>query len=573
MSNFSDPQNERESRALENPNIPLGTPAVWAEVFGDASTESGEPVSPSRALSYSPVWQAVNLISSDVSKLPINVYRRRLDLGERGREIDRDHPAYRLIRHKANAAMASYQFWRRMMTHALIWNSAYALVDYKNGVPVALLPLLPDRTTPQIQDDGSVIYVTEINRELHGFNASQVLHIQGISIYGDADCELVYKARNSFALGLAAEKFASRFFKNGARIGGILEVPPGMTKAAADNLETGFRKTYENVSNSFKTVILREGSKFHTGQFTPEQSQLLSARQEQIREVARWYNLPPHKLGDATNVSYSSLSEENRSYLDSTLSAWLHTIAAECYLKLLTTDEQETDSHFIEHNTGAFIAADIKTQYEVGRMGIEMGVLSPDEFRAMQNQNPRSDGLGDKFLKPLNMSFADEEEPAPEPPAPPELPGAEDVLDEEPAEEPDEDDSEEDAEEAARVALGNSLTDAMARTLAVVSRWARQKTPGSFVNHIDNRLAELAAAPFQARIGDSLAVYVALRGGSGDEIAEKVTRRWLETVKIVLNATFESTPADVLRAAVEASCDQLKNEIDLLWRTIDETCK
>ena len=562
-----DPQKNQQTRSMENPNIPLGSPQVWNEVFGDSGTEAGEAVSPRRALSYSPVWQAVNLISGDVSKLPLNVYKRRPDLGERGREIDTSHPAHHLIRHKANSAMAAYRFWRRQMVHLLLWNNSYSLIDYQNGQPVALLPLLPDRTTPQIQDDGSIVYVTEISGDLHGFAASQILHLEGISIYGDADCELVYKARNSFALGLAAEKFASRFFKNGARIGGVLEVPAGMTKPAADNLETGFRKTYEGLGNSFKTVILREGAKFHTGQFTPEQSQLVAARQEQVREVARWYNLPPHKLGDTqAATSYNSLEQENRSYLDSCLSAWLHTIASECYLKLLTTEQQDRDSHFIEHNTGALIAADIKTQFEVGRMGIEMGVLSPDEFRAMQNQNPRADGLGGKFLKPLNMSFADEEEEE-ETPAqlPPAEPGPADPVDDQ----PEEDDQ---AEEAARAALDNALAAAMEKTLATVNRWARQKKPAAFVNHVDNRLAELAAPPFAARIRDSVAVFAALKGGDSDKIQEKVARRWLEIVQKDLNTTLESTTAEDLQAAITARTKELTNEITTLWSLIDANC-
>jgi len=564
MSQIIDPQKDREARALENPNIPLGSPAVWNEVFGDTGTEAGEAVSPSRALTYSPVWQAVNLISGDVAKLPLNVYRRRPDLGERGREVDREHPAQKLLRYKSNGVMSAYKFWRRMLTHVLIWNNAYALIDYQNGQPVALLPLLPDRTRPEIQADGSIIFVSEVGRTLHGFNASQVLHLEGVSVFGDADTELVYKARNSFSLGLAAEKFASKFFANGARIGGVLEVPAGMTKTAADNLETGFRKTYENVTNSFKTVILRDSAKFHTGQFTPEQSQLVAARQEQVREVARWYNLPPHKLGDfASSASYSSLEQENRSYLDSCLSAWLHTIASECYLKLLTGEQQDNNTHFIEHNTGALIAADIKTQYEVGRMGIEMGVLSPDEFRAMQNQNPRGDGLGEKFLKPLNMSFADEKEEAPEPPpAPPE--------EEAPAEV--EEDSEE-AQQAARAALERSLAAATEKTLNTVKRWARQKTPAAFVNHVDNRMKDEATLPIVARIRDSLTVFAALNGGDSDEIAQKVACRWLEIVQKELNEALETTTEDNLQAEITGRCDELQKQYSQLWRIINENCQ
>ena len=232
-----------------------------------------------------------------------------------------------------------------------------------------------------------------------------------MSVNGLADCQVIYKARESFALSIAAENFASKYFSNGGRIGGILEMPAGMQKQGADNLEAGFRKTYEGLDTSFKTVILRDGAKFHQAQFTPEQTQMVAARTQQVKEVARWFNIPPHKLGDDSNASYNSLEQENRSYLNHCLSAWLKTIESECYLKILAPMEQESNSHFIEFNVGALIAADIATQYQIYRTGIEAGILSPDEVRAMQNLNPRPDKMGSKYLRPLNMEYADQEQP------------------------------------------------------------------------------------------------------------------------------------------------------------------
>ena len=127
-------------------------------------------------------------------------------------------------------------------------------------------------------------------------------------------------------------------------------MPLGMSKQASDTLEQGFRKTYEGVDNSFKTVLLRDGAKFHQAQFTPEQAQMVPVRKELVKEIARFFNLPPHKLGDDSKSSYNSLEQENRSYLDSSLSIWLNTIASEVWLKLLTTDEQKEQTHFAEHN-------------------------------------------------------------------------------------------------------------------------------------------------------------------------------------------------------------------------------
>ena len=542
-------------RALENPNIPLGSPEVFQQVFGEWRTDSGETITAQRALNFAPVWQAVSLISGDVAKLPLNVYQRRTDLGERGRERADSHPAQRLIRHQANEQMSAHKFWRRLMIQALLWSNSYALIDRDpvSGIPLGLYPLLPDRTAPELQRDGSMLYVTEAGGRLTGYRASDVLHIENMSITGEADCELVLKARNSFALGLAAERFASKFYKNGARIGGILEVPVGMTKQASDNLEQGFRKTYDGADQAFKTIVLRDGARFHAAQQSPQESQMIEARVEQVRDVARWYNLPPHKLGDDARTSYASLEQENRSYLDSCLSSWLAIIAAECWMKLLASPEKQANTHYVEHNTAALIAADIKTQYEIANIGIQSGILSPNEFRATQNLNPRVDGLGDKYIMPLNMTYTDQaDQPA-------------EVEDVEPVAELDE------AQPAETVLAASDRLVTSSRAVTVdaasavasyvtreVRRQAKQKTATRFVTWFDDRFSDLATesekrlhvvADLVAGLSDSQP------GAIRNTLVSHVVLAFGEQVNDLLQTTSEAELLD----AISVECDRFRS--------------
>lgn len=395
-----------QHRSLENPNLPLNDASVWAEYGLANMSASGVSVTPSSSLTYSPVWQAVNLISGDVAKLPFNVFQR-LDNG--GRVLDRMHPVHKLVRKRPNVQMSAFQFWRRVMVHCLIWNRAYALiVRDTDGTPIELLPLLPDRTY-LITSNSEIgpYYATEIDGTLRGFVPRDVLHFEGISVAGD-DCELVSKARNSWALGLTAENFASRFFKNGAKVSGILELPLGISHKAADTVKEGFYKTQSQMDNAFKTVVLRDGAKFHSTSVTPRDGLMGDVRDQQVKEVARWYNLPPHKLGAGEKFSYNSLEQENQSYLDSTLSHWLWTLKAESELKLLTPEEQERDTHYIEHNTRALIQADTATQFEIGEKGVNNGLITQNEWRATQNLNP-VDG-GDVMRQPLNIGTPGQQE-------------------------------------------------------------------------------------------------------------------------------------------------------------------
>lgn len=390
-----------ESRAtIENPSVSLSDPASWDEHFGGGmATDAGVQVSHTGALKCSAVWSAVSMIADDVAKLPLDVYRRRQ--GTNGRDFDDRHPAWWVVRRKANSEQSAFVFWQTLMVHALIWGNGYAYILRNGRGEVAeMLPLLPDRTAPE-RINGQLWYTTETTRGggpyLKALRPDEVYHIHGISIDGIQGCDLVEKFRNSVGLCLAAEGFSSKFFKHGARTSGILELPSTMTDKAGDKIEQGFRKFHEGPENWFKTVILREGAKFHQASVKPQEAEMTTTREQQVREIARWYRMPPSRLGIADSVSYNSKSEDNLAYLDSCLSPWLAAITAECWMKLLTEDQQDADSHYFEHNTGALLRMNGLQRHQVYAIGIRNSIYSPNEVRAMENMNPRDDNEGDKF--------------------------------------------------------------------------------------------------------------------------------------------------------------------------------
>jgi HK97 family phage portal protein len=524
-----------ELRGIENPSVSLNNPKIWDQLYGTGGTNSGINITPDSALGIGAVFQAVNLISGDVAKLPLNVYQRRPDLGDKGREVANNHPAQRLIKYRPNSEMSAFKFWRRLMTHALLWSNAYAyIIRDGSGRPVELLPLLPDRTKPMRTPEGDLFFASEIGGEVRGIPASNILHIEQISIDGMKDCELVKKAREAFALALSAEKFASKYFSNGGRMGGILEINPGVGDTARDNLEAGFRKTYDSSDAAFKTVILRDGSKFHQAQFTPEQTQMTSAREQQVKEVARWFNIPPHKLGDDSKASYNSLEQENRAYLSGCLSHWLRTIDSECYLKLLSPTEQNQNSHFIEFNVSALIAADIATQYDIYRKGIEAGILSPDEVRAMQNLNPRPDGLGGKYLRPLNMEYADHVEPVDtEPPA---------------------SDSDERFDgsliESAKAVLDESVSRFVAYLVRKVNREAKQKTDSRFITWMDGAYADESEG-LRKEIMPAATMYAKVTGSTAEKVIESIDRYVIAGMKTEIDTVLNTANSEQFRAALQ----------------------
>lgn len=403
------PSEQRKS--IEDPSVPLTDFDQIADLFGADESDSGVQMSGRVALTYGPVWRAGNLLAGDVAKLPLVVYRR---LAEGGKDRDPEHPAYYLLRYEPNEEMDAVTFWRTLMLHVLLWGNGYAYIDRDGaGRPIELLPLLPDRTEP-LRIEGRLWYTTRVGHEVRPLRADQVLHIKGLGFDGLKGYSVVSYAKNCFGLGLAAEKFANKFYKNGARMSGLLTHPGRLTQSAAQNLQESFERDTAGLEKAHKVKVLEEGMKFQQLTIAPNEAQFIETRGYQVREVANWFGLPPHKLGDSSRTSYNSLEQENQAYLDQSLDPWNVTIEMECRRKLLSREEKRRDTHVVEYLRQAMVRANIAARYNAYKVGVDGGWLNADEVRDRENMNPIPDGKGKEFRVPLNTAPAGSQTPKPE---------------------------------------------------------------------------------------------------------------------------------------------------------------
>lgn len=388
---------------IENPSMSLQDPRTWDELLGGTQSEAGVVVTHEVALSLAPVWQAVSLISGDVASLPFHVYKR---LENDDREIDYNHPAEYLIADQPNDETSAFEFWRRLMTHALLWQNGYAYIRRKGGSgdPLELLNLLPDRTTCKRDDKGELYYVTEVDGQLVPIPAKNILHVKGLSLGTGEGYDLLKAARNAWGLALAAQGFESKFFANGSQAGGILELPAQWSEQAKKQVEEGWSKRYTGKDNWFRTVILRDGAKFHQVTISPQDSQLSDLRENQVREIARFFNLPPFKLGLSDSVSYNSTEQSQLVYLASCLRHWLAAINGEARIKLLKQSQRYNRTHFLEHNTSKIIELDVKTLNEVLNIQRSAEVINANEWRRKINLNARKDPGGEEYANPNTKS-------------------------------------------------------------------------------------------------------------------------------------------------------------------------
>ena len=143
-----------ETRGVENPAIPL-TSSNILEYYGvNVKTPSGKQVSPSSAMGYSPVWNAVDLISGDISTLRLNTYQRVGD----GKRKAVEHSTFKLLR-RFTGELTSNLWIQVMMSNALLFGKGISKIKRDpTGSAVSMEFVPADRVTIYRAPDGQRAY-------------------------------------------------------------------------------------------------------------------------------------------------------------------------------------------------------------------------------------------------------------------------------------------------------------------------------------------------------------------------------------------------------------------------------
>src|SRR3990172_5495312 len=367
----------------------------WYTPFVRASY-SGQTVTPETAMACSAVFAAVRAISEDVASLPLFIYQRRADGGKNRAPF---HPLYDLLHNEPNRWQTAFEFREMMQGHVLLRGNAYAqIVQGPRGPVDQLVPLHPDRIKIDLSATGEIRYkVRRKDGTEYTLLDDEMFHLRGLSSDGITGLSVIALARESVGLALAAESYGGRFFSRGASPSGVLSTDQKLSPEAAERMAADWQKKHAGVDNAHKVVVLEEGLKWQQIGMTSEDAQFLETRIHQVQDVARWFRIPPHKIGELSRATFTNIEHQAIEYVVDTVRPWCvrweQRISADLILN--------TAAFFAQHNMDALLTGDTKSRYEAYGMGIRDGWLSRNEVRVNDDRNPQP-GL-DEYLSPLNM--------------------------------------------------------------------------------------------------------------------------------------------------------------------------
>lgn len=210
----------------------------------------------------------------------------------------------------------------------------------------------------------------------------------GLGHYGP-----IGRGSGAISLAIAMADYCSGFFQGGG-------VPPLAVKGPMPAGQDAIKRAQKDIAASIQAsresgvpiTNLPAGYELVPVGFDPEKGQMTEARRFQIEEVARLFQLPPVFLQDLTHGTFSNTEQQDLHLVKHVIAQWAEAFEQELNLKLFG---QRNSSRYVKHNLDGLLRGDFATRMAGIAQGVQNGVLTPNEGRALDERPalPHGDDL------------------------------------------------------------------------------------------------------------------------------------------------------------------------------------
>lgn len=340
--------------------------------LGGLLFNGGSGYSSSKSMKLSAVYCATNQISNSVALLPIQI--AQIDKGEK-RPVE--HNLYNILNLKPNQKYNHYNMFKMAIESVILKGNAYMYIERDSNLEVKALQYInADFVQPMVQKDGSVKYlVSGMSGAVDSINMIHLwTHIDeqfnGIS--------LLKYAYNTLKGTADAENTASKFYRGGAGLNGILKATAVLTNDQKKQIKDSWQEAFSSEGNG--VAVLPQGLDYQSVSVNPEDAQLLESREFNITEIARFFNISPIKLFQLEDTSYANMESTQLYYLEDTIKPYVRMIEDEFNRKLFKPSEVGKIGVMFDYKQA--LSTNKQAEAEFYRTLVTNGILSIDDARA-----------------------------------------------------------------------------------------------------------------------------------------------------------------------------------------------
>lgn len=389
---------DKYKNVVENNNI---TSEDFFSIIGGKSV--GE-VSKNNVLKNSSViYACINMIASTISTCEINMFEEN----GTGRKKVINEISY-LLNVSPNELITSTQFWHTFITNLLIFGNGYALIDFKKGVPKKITLLDSAKTTIELSNGKYFIRsITYDNKSIYT-QYENVLHVadvtSGDGVVGTSRIDSIIEKIN---LQRDAMGKASKSFKEGSQIKGILNVATDLSAEAKTKLKSAFNNVLN--SDSSGVSVLSNGIEYQNVASSVSNlvdNEFINSIKLTTSEIASIFGIPVPLLNDLSSTNYSNMQILWRNFF-ANMQGLIAKIEEQCQLKLLSREDRQ--KYFFRLDTTAKLRTDDTERANFYKVMIQNGLMTINECRAMECLEEKEGGDEIRAsLNTINIKWMDE---------------------------------------------------------------------------------------------------------------------------------------------------------------------
>jgi len=336
------------------------------------------------------VWVAVamNARANNAASVPKRCVKVKADYTTE--DLPPSNPLCKLMA-QPNRHQGPRKFMKRFMLHLDAAGMAFVLMD-EGRAPEEMYLLKPERT--RIVPD-PVKFIkgfrydvrhsrTEVNKFFYTYPDQAWYHN-----YDDPRSEyLGLSPLTTLARTIQIEDYVQRWtlatFKNNCRVDQVFETDNQLERTAKRRFLSEFFAAFRGVDNQGKTFIAENGLKLKQLGLNPKDTEFLSLRKVNWREILAVYGVTPAIAGVTEDINYATANEQRRGFWENTMIPTLSDIDETFTARVA---RRFGDDYAIVHDYSLIEALRENSNERVTRLSVmrASGAISADEFREEMN--------------------------------------------------------------------------------------------------------------------------------------------------------------------------------------------
>ena len=341
-------------------------------------------------LNIGAVYRCVEVLSNGVATLPLLYLKERNGVFR----TDTDARLHYLLAVQPNENMGAFDFWAQVVRYMLLRGNAYIVPQYDAAsMDISRLILCSPGSVAHDTLNDTYTVTDTVNGLTGTYAENEIIHIKNYTRDGKHGLSTLAFARSAVEIAKAGDIETLNRFENGGNVRGIVSNDTSV-RGFGEYQDNELKKTATDLDERFRTgariVSLPGQVQFSALSINSTDMQFLETRKFTVREICRFFNVPPQLVYDTTAENYKTAEMANVAFLNNSLNTILRKIEVELLRKLVPFALYGKRKILFDRRS--LYACDLDSKVKYQAQTIAAGIYTVNEWRKDENRQPVEGG-------------------------------------------------------------------------------------------------------------------------------------------------------------------------------------